>query len=174
MKFKPGDKIKILDENAIGVFLQYLHGNEVLVDIDGFEYTYHVDAVIPFDGKLNQALEDNGLPIGYDKKEVQYIRKRKVKPASYIREIDLHSEKLFDRTSFKNEPNILKFQLSVCVKELDAAINRGEQKIIFIHGVGDGILKESIISILKAYDKISWEDAPYKTYGHGATLVTFH
>lgn len=45
------------------------------------------------------------------------------------------------------------------------------KKIIFIHGVGNGRLKQEIISVLKATRGISFQDASYKEYGFGATQV---
>ena len=44
--------------------------------------------------------------------------------------------------------------------------------IIFIHGVGQGVLKKELISILKNTGNLSWYDASFQKYGVGATEVT--
>jgi DNA-nicking Smr family endonuclease len=54
---------------------------------------------------------------------------------------------------------------------MDAAISHRIKKVIFIHGVGKGTLKQEIIHALKDYDHIRHFDAPLKRYGFGALTV---
>ena len=44
---------------------------------------------------------------------------------------------------------------------------------VFIHGVGEGVLKQELHTILGRYDFLVFEDAPYYKYGLGATLVSY-
>ncbi|HPD87271.1 MAG TPA: Smr/MutS family protein, partial [Proteiniphilum sp.] len=47
------------------------------------------------------------------------------------------------------------------------------QKIVFIHGKGDGVLKKAILSELKKkYPTCFHQDASFQEYGYGATMVT--
>ena len=48
------------------------------------------------------------------------------------------------------------------------------KKVIFIHGVGNGRLKQEIISLLKTTRGVTFHDAPYKDFGYGATQVNIH
>jgi dsDNA-specific endonuclease/ATPase MutS2 len=66
---------------------------------------------------------------------------------------------------------ILSIQMERFEKELDEAIAKGMKKIIFIHGVGNGRLKQEISSILKSTKGITYQDASYKEFGFGATQV---
>ena len=44
-------------------------------------------------------------------------------------------------------------------------------KIVFIHGVGKGRLREEIHAVLKTYKGITFRAASYEKYGWGATEV---
>ena len=67
---------------------------------------------------------------------------------------------------------ILQVQLKHFQKNLDEAITNRYYKIVFIHGVGNGRLKQEIVAILKNHNKeVSFQDGDYKKYGFGATEV---
>lgn len=85
--------------------------------------------------------------------------------------VDLHINELVDKTAGLSNFEMLNIQLERFEKELDDAIEKNMKKIIFIHGVGNGRLKQEIISVLKATRGITFHDASYKDYGYGATQV---
>lgn len=86
-------------------------------------------------------------------------------------EVDLHIERLVeDCTSLSND-EMLRVQLSYAIKCLDEAIVKGLGKLIFIHGVGQGILKKALCKELDAYSNVHYFDAPMSKYGVGATEV---
>ena len=43
--------------------------------------------------------------------------------------------------------------------------------MVFIHGVGEGVLKEELNTLLNRYNNVEYYDADFKTYGLGATEV---
>ena len=50
--------------------------------------------------------------------------------------------------------------------------NKG-QKIIFIHGKGEGVLRQALIHELNyRYKSCTYQDASFQEYGYGATQVT--
>jgi len=57
--------------------------------------------------------------------------------------------------------------------ELDSAIRTGAGEIVFIHGVGAGVLKNELKNILLSeYPSCAFQDAPFARFGvNGATLV---
>jgi hypothetical protein len=87
------------------------------------------------------------------------------------KEVDLHIEELVDNLRGLSNHQILKIQLDRFEMELDAAIANGLKKITFIHGVGNGRLKQEILAILKNTEGIEFYDAAYRKYGFGATEV---
>lgn len=56
---------------------------------------------------------------------------------------------------------------------MDEAMTNRLQRIVFIHGVGNGRLKTEVIKILSECKGIRFQDASYQRYGYGATEVVF-
>lgn len=92
-----------------------------------------------------------------------------------LREIDLHINQLLDSTSGLDPKAMLDVQLQAVRKEMNMHTKRKGQKIVFIHGKGDGVLREKLRSLIKKeYPKAEMQDASFREYGFGATLVTIH
>lgn len=90
-------------------------------------------------------------------------------------EIDLHINQLIETSAGLTASDILNLQLSEFRKVMNDAIHNKGQHIIFIHGKGEGILRKAILDELKQkYPKASAQDASFKEYGFGATMVTIH
>jgi dsDNA-specific endonuclease/ATPase MutS2 len=100
------------------------------------------------------------------------IAKQRIKDLT--KEIDLHIEELVDSHSGLTNTEILSIQLERFEKEIQYCLSNGIKKLIVIHGVGNGKLKQEIISILKTIDDISYYDASYKNYGFGATEIIIY
>jgi hypothetical protein len=93
---------------------------------------------------------------------------------SLEKEVDLHIEELIDKPAGLSNFEMLNIQLERFEKELDAAIEKQMKKVIFIHGVGNGRLKQEITSILKTTKGVTFHDASYKDFGYGATQVNIY
>ena len=90
-----------------------------------------------------------------------------------IVEIDLHAHELLDTTAGMSNTEILNYQLDVFRKILDEYKNKKGQKIVFIHGKGDGVLRKALLQELKyKYKNYQSQDASFREYGFGATMVT--
>ena len=56
---------------------------------------------------------------------------------------------------------------------MDRNIKKKGQRIVFIHGKGEGVLRDALIKELQyRYRGCSYEDASFQKYGFGATMVT--
>ncbi|MDP4208002.1 MAG: DUF2027 domain-containing protein [Bacteroidota bacterium] len=87
-------------------------------------------------------------------------------------EIDLHIEQLVEDFSGMSAGEILDIQMGRFTIALEGAIRNHVHKIVFIHGVGNGKLKYEIRKTLDSkYSKLRYQDASFKEYGYGATLV---
>lgn len=93
---------------------------------------------------------------------------------SLEKEIDLHIEELVEDTGGMSNFEKLSIQLERFEKELDAAMSGNIKKLTVIHGVGNGRLKQEITAILKQTRGVTFQDAPFKEYGYGATQVNIH
>ncbi len=87
-------------------------------------------------------------------------------------EVDLHIEALRDDHHTINKNEILNIQLQVFEQKLNQGIVAGLDEIIFIHGVGNGVLRNNIHKLLSQSDHIKYfKDAQKEKFGYGATLV---
>lgn len=106
-----------------------------------------------------------------DKPKSQPIVKRGV--ANGIVEIDLHINELLDDTKGMSNSEILNYQLDKFREVMEKYKGKREQKIVFIHGKGDGVLRKALLDELKRkYSTCRSQDASFQEYGFGATLVT--
>lgn len=90
-------------------------------------------------------------------------------------EVDLHISELTDTTAGMNNADMLTMQLDTVRQVMKEHNRRIGQKIVFIHGKGDGVLRKALLSLLKKeFPKSETQDASFREYGFGATLVTIH
>ncbi len=88
-------------------------------------------------------------------------------------EVDLHIEALAthpERLSDTEKHDLQLRFFRICLKH---AIENSYKKVIFIHGVGRGVLKSDIQRELECYEGLHYMDAPATLYGIGATEVYF-
>lgn len=90
------------------------------------------------------------------------------------KEVDLHIEKIRDDYQFLNNSEILDIQMNHFRKSLDAAIVHKIPSIIFIHGSGNGTLRNEIYKIISKHPQVkTFMDAYKEKFGYGATEVFF-
>lgn len=88
-------------------------------------------------------------------------------------EVDLHITALLDNLSGLSATEMLQYQLAKFNEVMQANIKRKGQKIVFIHGKGNGTLKSVVLAELsKKYKTATVQDASFREYGFGATMVT--
>jgi len=112
--------------------------------------------------------------------DIQQKKANQLKPESILdahlmnastAEIDLHIGELVEDYYLLDNAEMLKIQLDYFTKCLESAFINKTHKLIFIHGVGAGVLKNEMIKILKTYDNLHYFDASMAKYGVGATEV---
>ncbi len=86
-------------------------------------------------------------------------------------EVDLHIEELIEDIRGMSNGEIIQIQLRHFQKKLDEAMAKKMRSVVFIHGIGKGVLKNEIISILKTIDGITYSNGSMAKYGSGATEV---
>ncbi len=110
---------------------------------------------------------DGGVP-----SKVKNRQQHKVVKNNIV-EVDLHIDALLDDTTGMGNAEMLNYQMDVFRKTLDEYRSNTGQKIVFIHGKGDGVLRRAILDELKRkYRNYSSQDASFREYGYGATMVT--
>lgn len=110
-----------------------------------------------------------------DKPQKAHGRGKELSPYKLLPliEVDLHIGELVDSTAGMENKDMLGLQLDTVRKTMNENSKRKGQKIVFIHGKGDGVLRKSVRDLLKKeYAKCELQDASFQEYGFGATLVT--
>ena len=90
-----------------------------------------------------------------------------------ILEVDLHIGELLDDTRGMSNAEMLNYQLDKFREVMEQYKNKRGTRIVFIHGKGEGVLRKAVLDELKRkYPACSAQDASFREYGFGATLVT--
>ena len=176
-KFEIGDKVAVLDDDISGVVIK-VQNNEISVETtDNFVMTYFVNELV----KINNSNELSGFfstqslgSVLKDKEEPKkrsFVKEKRSRKDEFVLEVDLHIEKLVPSKRGMSNYDILTFQMEHAKHKLDFAIKNRMPKVVFIHGVGEGVLKAELDFMLGRYDTISFQDANYQKYGLGATEV---
>lgn len=87
--------------------------------------------------------------------------------------VDLHINELLDTTTGLSNGAMLQCQMDKFHEVLADNSGKKGQKIVFIHGKGEGVLRREIERQLKTrYKAYYFQDASFREYGFGATMVT--
>ncbi|MDN3677209.1 DNA mismatch repair protein MutS [Flavobacterium paronense] len=169
-----GDKVSVLDDAIDGVVVE-VKGTEVTIETtDGFNLTFKsnelikIESAMKFNFNKSQVISEKEVAKpNYSNKEKK--NKKEIPPP----EFDLHIEKLVRSYKGMNNFDILTLQMETAKRHIEFAIRNRIPKIVFIHGVGEGVLKSDLDFLLGRYDNIIFQDANYQKYGLGATEVYF-
>lgn len=86
--------------------------------------------------------------------------------------LDLHIEKITEQFGRLSKEEILNKQIGAFEDGLERAIANGMQEITFIHGAGNGVLRDEIHRRLSKNQHVQYfKDAQKEKFGYGATLV---
>lgn len=87
--------------------------------------------------------------------------------------VDLHADVLLETTTGMNSADILHYQIDEFKKVMMEHRKHKGKKIIFIHGKGEGVLRQALIHELTyRFKPCTYQDASFQEYGYGATQVT--
>ncbi len=93
--------------------------------------------------------------------------------ASFPREIDLHIEALVSDSKGMDAAQILRIQLRAFEKYLEKAIRLGVDRVLIIHGKGEGVLRRHIHQVLSENPYVRRFEKIHPTLGTGVTEVFF-
>ncbi len=184
---KIGDWVKVIDENEEGIVIDILNAKTVIVDCNDFEYKYQQSQLVKIDVhpiELKKVYDENvksqinikpdDKPKPKNKTTAEKIeelgRVRGKRNSKKILEFDLHIHDLLVRHDHMTPGEMLNYQLDYCVNCLEQAIKKNEPTVIFIHGIGKGVLKVELHKIFRSYG-FDYHDGFMQEYGYGATRV---
>lgn len=177
MLLQVGDNVEVLDEDLSGVVIFIKNGKVIIQTNDNFELEFEVSDLVKtenskllstsaFDDEIFQKISQDKKP--KKKKSVGVKPKERTQPAM---EVDLHIHNLLPSTKGMQNHDILTYQLDAAKRQLAYAMQKKIQRIVFVHGVGEGVLKLELEYLFKQYDNLKYYEANYQKYGLGATEV---
>ncbi len=90
-----------------------------------------------------------------------------------IVEVDLHAHELLDTMVGLEPRDILEYQIKVFRDTMNAHLKNHGCRIVFIHGKGEGVLRNALLKELRThYKQCRVQDASFREYGYGATMAT--
>ena len=177
--FVKGDKIAVLDDAINGIVLK-TNGNIITIETEeGFELNFNAkELILVGSGSdlLKNIASTNFSNVAKEKeipKPRSFVKEKKSAKDDFVLEIDLHIEKLVPNKRGLSNYDILTIQTDVVKRQMDFALKNRIPRIVFIHGVGEGVLKAELDFLLGRYDNIKFQEANYQKYGMGATEVYF-
>ncbi len=180
---KIGDTVRFLNEVGGGKIVNLLPAGKILVESDdGFDYEYdpselvlvtandtHLQDISTKD--LNRICGDQRLEHHNEQVNKKLGRLKKTERSSTF-EVDLHVENLIDSHHGMGNFQIVQVQMTRFRRALREAKNRRLDKMIVIHGVGSGVLREEIWAEIKeCHPDYVCQDASFDKYGYGATEI---
>ncbi|MCL6220210.1 Smr/MutS family protein [Zunongwangia pacifica] len=178
MNFTVGDSVQVIDDNIEGEIIE-IEGDILLIETsDGFPMKFQPKDLVKIEKEVEPMLIVETETIAealqekehFTKKRKRAISKKKEKQVPPM-EVDLHIEKLVPSKKGLSNHDILTKQLDTARGQLEFAIRKRIQKIVFIHGVGEGVLKAELEYLFSRYENVKFYDANYQKYGLGATEV---
>ncbi len=182
-----GDEVSFLDEVGGGKVLRMTAKDRVVVrTYDGFELEYPVKMVVKRERSASYTVSDHHAKlVAANDRMSERIEKDKGKGATAnnggrapakvedptVMEIDLHLEKLVENEERLTDGEKLSFQLDYFERMLNTAIRLRKRRLVVIHGVGEGVLREEVRKMLQYYEGCRFDDADPRRYGYGATAI---
>ena len=176
---KKGDFVETIDDQIKGSVIAVLDGIVTIITADGFELEFTNSELVKLPETSlpdlahvpSEALEEKrkgGKKRGKKTLNISSKSKKEIPPM----EVDLHIGQLTRSTKGMTSHEMRSLQLDTAQRQLDFAFAKRILRIVFIHGVGDGILKADLEALFKRYEeRLTFYDADYKKYGRGATEV---
>ena len=194
MPFNPGDRVRYLNEKGEGIVTRILDDDRVEIeDEHGFLFIKMKSEIVG-EGKsvvsekeikerlrsisinTRRASAENQTASNYR----QIVTDRFLLSRNYwtpkdkdFVEIDLHIEEIVEKPAGLSDGLKLETQLNHARLCLEEALELKIKRIIFIHGVGSGVLRHELRNWLKTLSYLEMNNADHRRYGIGATEVRF-
>ena len=177
MRFTNGEKVLFMHEEGSGTIKEKTSSGYLVEDEFGFSKEYKPSELVAIHGadyKINEAQvvavnEDETFAHGkHTVRKGQLTGKRKEVD---VWEIDLHIEEIVNSHRGLTNGEILQKQITELKSFYNRALRKHVRKLVIIHGVGEGVLKEEVRQFLDSKEGIEVYDADFREYGKGATAV---
>lgn len=177
MKLQVGDRVEAIDDVLKGIVTS-IKGSTITIESDeGFPLNLQASELVkmPTDEiaknlsfqKIHDAIQEKESA----KKPKRIVERSRKDRAEALMEVDLHIHQLTNSYKGMNNYDMLSLQTDTAKRQLEFAMRKRIPKVVFIHGVGAGVLKEELAYLFRQYDNVKYYEANYQKYGLGATEV---
>jgi hypothetical protein len=154
-----------------------VYSGKSLNENDYFDRKALVFSIINYNIK-NNYITSGGLNVAellkekFNQNKAVPVSREEKKTKNEPDEVDLHIETITDNFAGLSNSEIIELQMARFKISLDTAVIHKTRRIVFIHGVGNGKLKFTLRKALDdQYPDLQYQDASFKEYGYGATMV---
>ena len=173
-RFKAGDRVQLMDELTSGIVVSVTAENVKFRTPEGFVLEAEQGNLVLLPSDESTFLGNSDFSAVLKESDTKPSGGRKPgRRQKYVppMEVDLHIEKLVPSVRGLNTIDILNYQLDAARGQLEFALRKRIQRIVFIHGVGQGVLKQELRTLFRRYEGLEVNDADPRKYGMGATEV---
>ncbi|MCK5814984.1 MAG: Smr/MutS family protein [Flavobacteriaceae bacterium] len=176
MSFEKGNRVVVLDDAVKGKVIKVTSSHMVQVETsEGFVMEFLPQELVKI-GEEQSEIAKTVIISQHLSNKTDTVKKRKgikikrSKGEIPPMEVDLHLDKLTKSTRGMDNYDKLSLQVDTAKYKLEFAIKNRIPRVVFIHGVGEGVLKEELRYLFNRYD-VKVSEASYQKYGMGATEV---
>lgn len=171
-----GDRVFVLDDDISGIITAINHDTIQILTADDFEMEFQRKELIVMNNPISKKefLPNDLSQVLSEKEEVKINQTKRIKPKERNlppMEVDLHIHQLVPKSKGLSNHEILNIQMDTAKRQLDFAISKKIQRVVFIHGVGEGVLRAELEYLFRQQENLQVNDADFQKYGRGATEV---
>lgn len=150
--FNVGDKVRFIKSNDYGIIKSIISERKIQVeDSSNFLSIVNYNDVIKFD-KLTDTLQAYG-DLNFNKDIIDIKKNKNSEPTNLnVIKVDLHIENIDDDYLLLTNYEIVQKQLVKCERVLLLALNSKSQKLVIVHGIGQGVLKNEVHKLLNRFN----------------------
>ena len=169
-----GNKVAVLDDVLKGEVTAISKDFISIRTLDGMIFNFKEKELVKIEIEQQELTKYSNINNDFLKEKIDQSKPKKTlfkkQNKEVIMEVDLHINQLTKSLKGMDNYDMLNLQLDTAKRKVEFAIQKRVSKIVFIHGVGEGVLKSELQALLNRYP-VKYYDASYKKYGLGATEV---
>ena len=153
MQFAIGDLVLFKQDSLQAEIIKINSIYKVTVlTIDGFEMNVSIKDLVKIEKGTDTPASYGDDFSSKDNDDLELSKSQKKQKNQMVLKIDLHIELLTSNYQNMDNFDIMQIQLNECYKMIEKALKSNIYKLEIIHGIGEGVLRSEVHTILRKYD----------------------
>ncbi len=179
MNFTKGELVAVLDDVISGAVISVQNEMVTIETTDGFVMKFKKNELVKKNTDQHEISKKSRINnysllrenIDFVKGKPKIKKKRDNKKDKLpAMEVDLHINQLTKSSRGFSNYDMLTLQIDTAKRQLEFAIRNRIPRVVFVHGVGEGVLKTELDYLFSRYP-VEVYSASFQKYGLGATEV---